>query len=56
MSIKEYWDELNRMWGTDIELPEGIEQDVEHFSMSDVLYDVAMGNSFDNAMQRGMMI
>jgi transcription elongation factor GreA-like protein len=52
-TIKEYWEELNNMWGTDIELPEGLEQDIEQ-SLSDVLYDVAMGNSFDNAMQRGM--
>lgn len=56
MSIKEYWDELNKMYGLDLEMPVGLEEDAKNFKMSDVQFDMAMGKSFDAAMQSGMEI
>lgn len=46
MTAKEYWNELNKMYGLDLEMPNEIKLD-----MSAVQYDMAMGNSFDAAMQ-----
>lgn len=49
MSAKEYWDELNKMYGTDFELPNEIIEGV-----SDIETDMAMGMSFDAATQKDM--
>lgn len=54
MSAKEYWAELNKMYGLDMEMPEELEAD--NFSMSDVEYEMAMGKSFDGAMQSKMEV
>lgn len=56
MSGKEYWDELNKMYGLDLEMPLGLEEDAENFKMSDVLIEMALGDSFDGAMQRNMEV
>lgn len=49
--IEAIWKELNEQWGTDLEIPEGMEEDIENFSMSAVRYEMAMGSSFDAAVQ-----
>ena len=54
MSAREYWKELNEMYGTDLEFPEAIE--TENFKMSDVIYDMGFGGSFDGAMQKDMEV
>ena len=51
-----YWEELNKMYGTDIEMPKALEEDVANFNMSDVAYEMAMGGSFDGAMQKNMEV
>ena len=51
MSVKEYWDELNEMYGLDLEMPEELAK-----STKDVQFDMAMGKSFDAAMQSGMEV
>ena len=51
MTAKEYWEELNKMYGTDLEMPENIDGIVD---MSDIEFDVAMGMSWDAAMQKDM--
>lgn len=56
MSVKEYWAELNEMYGIDIEMPSELENDVANFKMSDVEYEMAMGGSFDGAMQKNMEV
>lgn len=56
MSVKEYWDELNKMYGLDLEMPKGLEEDAKNFNMKDVEYEIAMGKSFDGAMQRSMEV
>ena len=48
---KTYWDELNKMYSLDLEAPEGFKLD-----MSAVQYDMAMGSSFDNAVQRNLEV
>ena len=54
MSAREYWKELNEMYGTNLDFPEGLE--TEDFSMNDVLFDMAMGETFDGAMQKNMEV
>lgn len=49
MTAKEYWEELNREYGLDLEMPEELNLD-----MGAVQYDMAMGMSFDAAMQNNM--
>lgn len=44
---KAYWEELNKMYGLNLECPEDIDMD-----SNAVAFDMAMGNSFDNASQR----
>lgn len=46
---KKYWDELNEMYGLDIEMPKDLKLD-----MSAVQFDIAMGHSIDSAMQYNM--
>ena len=52
--ISKFWDELNKMYGLDLEMPKELEKDAENFKMNDVQYEMAMGKSFDAAMQSGM--
>ena len=52
--IIKLWNELNEMYGLDLEMPTGLKEDVENFKMSGVLYEMAMGKSFDSAMQNNM--
>ena len=52
--IEAMWKEYNEMYGLDMEMPEGMIEDLENFSMKDVEYEMAMGGSFDGAMQRTM--
>lgn len=47
--IRKYWDELNEMYGTEIEMP--AEMVLE---MSETKRLLAMGYSFDAAMQSNM--
>lgn len=54
MSAKEIWEELNKKYGTYMEMFEDMEEDLADFSMDDVRYEMAMGSSFDDAMQRSM--
>ena len=57
MTVKEFWDELNKTYGTDLEMPAGIDGDAEiseDEDMSDIEFDMAMGMSFDAAMQKNM--
>lgn len=49
MSIKEYWDELNKMYGLDLEMPEIGDFDAEQF-----VADLINGSSIDAAFQRDM--
>lgn len=51
MTAKEYWEELNREYGLDLEMPEEIKLDI-----AAVQNDMAMGMSFDAAMQNNMEI
>lgn len=48
---KAYWDELNKMYGLDLEMPEELK-----LNMSAVQYDMAMGSSFDDAVQRNLEV
>lgn len=52
--IKAYWNELNAMYGTETEMPEGLIDDATNFNMNDVKYEMAMGKTFDDAMQSSM--
>ena len=52
--IREIWEAYNKEYGLDMEMPETLVEDVKSFSMHDVQYEMAMGSSFDDAMQRGM--
>ena len=57
MTAKEFWDELNKMYGTDVKMPAGIDGDAElsdNEDLSDIEFDMAMGMSFDAAMQKDM--
>jgi len=57
MTVKEFWDELNKMYGTDVKMPAGIDGDTEisdNEDLSDIEFDMAMGMSFDAAMQKDM--
>lgn len=54
MSAKEIWESLNKEYGSDIEMPEDMAEDLKNFNMADVEYEMAMGSSFDDAMQRSM--
>lgn len=47
-SIKEYWNELNEMYGLNLEMPEELK------SAHGVQFDMAMGKTFDSAMQNNM--
>ena len=47
----EEWNKLNEQWGTNIPCPESIELDMEA-----VAYDLAMGDSFDGAIQRNLVV
>ena len=49
IDIKAYWNELNKMYGLDLEMPEEIKFDAAEFHN-----DLAMGASFDSAMQKNM--
>ena len=49
MTAKEYWEELNKEYGLDLEMPEELSLDV-----SAIQYDIAMGMSFDAATQNNM--
>lgn len=49
MTAKEYWEELNKEYGLDLEMPEELNSDV-----SAIQYDMAMGMSFDAATQNNM--
>lgn len=51
MTDKEYWEELNKEYGLDLEMPEELNLDMEA-----VKYDMAMGMSFDSAMQNNMEV
>ena len=53
--IKAIWEAYNKEYGLDMEMPEGMEEDIENFRMEDVEYEMAMGSSFDDAMQRSMV-
>ena len=46
-----YWNELNEMYGLNLEAPESIDLD-----MDAVEYDMAMGCSFDDAIQRNLEV
>lgn len=46
---KVYWNELNKIYGLNIEEFEELKLD-----MSAAQYDMAMGSSFDDAMQRNL--
>ena len=48
---KKYWEELNKQWGTNIPCPTSIDLDMEA-----VAYDLAMGDSFDGAIQRNLEV
>ena len=47
MTAQEYLNELNEMYGTDIQLPEGFDEDCSEEVMARML----CGESFDSAMQ-----
>ena len=34
--MSNYWEELNELYGTDLEMPEGMEEDIENFDMDSV--------------------
>ena len=47
--IKRYWEELNEMYGTCFDMPDKLEFDEDQFR-----HDIAMGQTFDAAMQKDM--
>ena len=53
MSARDYWNELNKLYGTDLEMSEEVEANSE-FDMEAVAFDMAMGKSFDSATQQDM--
>lgn len=49
MTVGEYWNKLNKMYGLELEIPEEIKIDPKA-----VEYEMAMGKSFDSAVQNKM--
>ena len=47
-TVEEYWNELNKMYGLDLELPKDFDLNPK---TDEIAYEMAMGKSFDNAMQ-----
>lgn len=52
--VNAIWEAYNKEYGLDMEMPAELMEDLENFSMDDVMFDMAMGDSFDGAMQRTM--
>lgn len=53
--IKAIWEELNKENGLDMEMPEELVDWANDFDEADFQYRLAMGDTFDGAMQHTMI-